>query len=67
MREDGVIRAQAVLIAIGINWEGHRRVLAVELANRESHRANRSGHDSKSQNWPNAALHDLVTHLRAVR
>lgn len=36
VREDGVIRAQAVLIAIGINWEGHRQVLAVELANRES-------------------------------
>ena len=33
---DGVIRSQAVLIAIGINWEGRRQVLAVELANRES-------------------------------
>lgn len=32
-----MIRSQAVLIAIGINWEGHRQVLAVELANRESH------------------------------
>ncbi|VXB58899.1 transposase [Burkholderia sp. 8Y] len=37
VRESGVIRSQAVLIAIGINWEGHRQVLAVELANRESH------------------------------
>jgi transposase-like protein len=36
VREDGVIRSQAVLIAIGINWEGQRQVLAVELANRES-------------------------------
>ena len=36
VREDGVIRSQAVLIAIGINWEGRRSVLAVELANRES-------------------------------
>lgn len=36
MREDGVIRSRAVLIAIGINWEGQRQVLAVELANRES-------------------------------
>ncbi len=36
IREDGVIRAQAVLIAIGINGEGQRQVLAVELANRES-------------------------------
>ncbi len=32
VRESGVIRSQAVLIAIGINWEGHRQVLAVELA-----------------------------------
>ena len=29
-------RSQAVLIAIGINWEGRRSVLAVELASRES-------------------------------
>ncbi|WP_201739390.1 IS256 family transposase, partial [Tepidimonas charontis] len=36
VREDGVISHQAVLIAIGINWEGQRQVLAVELANRES-------------------------------
>ena len=36
VRLDGVIRSQAVLIAIGINWEGRRQVLAVELANRES-------------------------------
>jgi putative transposase len=36
IREDGVIRSQAVLVAIGINWEGRRCVLAVELANRES-------------------------------
>lgn len=36
VREDGVIRTQAVLIAIGINWEGRREVLGVELANRES-------------------------------
>ena len=33
---DGVIRSQAVLIAIGINWEGRRQILAVELAHRES-------------------------------
>jgi putative transposase len=36
VREDGIIRSQAVLIAIGINWEGQRQVLAVDLANRES-------------------------------
>ncbi len=36
VREGGVIRPHAVLVAIGINWEGRRQVLAVELANRES-------------------------------
>jgi putative transposase len=36
VREDGSVRSQAVLIAIGINWEGRRNVLAVELASRES-------------------------------
>jgi len=34
--QDGVITSQAVQVAIGINWEGRRCVLAVELANRES-------------------------------
>jgi putative transposase len=36
VRDEGVIRSQAVLVAIGINWDGRRCVLAVELANRES-------------------------------
>ena len=36
VREEGVIRSRAVLIGIGINWEGRRCVLGVELANRES-------------------------------
>jgi transposase-like protein len=36
VREAGVILSQAVLIAIGIDWDGRRQVLAVELANRES-------------------------------
>lgn len=36
VRIDGVIRSQAVLVAIGINWEGRREVLGVELAGRES-------------------------------
>jgi transposase-like protein len=36
VRENGVIHSRAVLIAIGINWEGRRCVLAVELSNRES-------------------------------
>lgn len=36
VREDGAVRSQAVLAAIGINWEGRRSVLAIELASRES-------------------------------
>jgi transposase-like protein len=36
VREGGVIRSQAILIAIGINGDGRRCVLAVERANRES-------------------------------
>src|ERR1700760_1585623 len=36
VREAGVITSQAVLIAIGIDWDGRRQILAVELANRES-------------------------------
>lgn len=34
VREDGIIASHAVLIAIGLDWEG--QVLVVELANRES-------------------------------
>jgi hypothetical protein len=36
VRENGVIRSDAVLVAIGINWEGRRQLLAMEMANRES-------------------------------
>jgi putative transposase len=36
VREAGVIRSQAVLVAVGIDLDGRRGVLAVELANRES-------------------------------
>jgi putative transposase len=36
VREDGVIRSRAVLVALGINWDGRRQVLAVEIAQRES-------------------------------
>ena len=36
VRDSGAIRSRAVMIAIGIDWEGRRQVLAVELANRES-------------------------------
>lgn len=36
VRENGVIRSRAVLVAIGINDDGRRCILAVDLANRES-------------------------------
>jgi putative transposase len=36
VREAGVIRSHAVLVAIGIGWDGRRSVLGVELATRES-------------------------------
>ena|SRR5690242_1224136 len=32
----GSLQSQAVLLAIGINWEGQRQILGVELANRGS-------------------------------
>lgn len=37
VREGGVVMSQAVLIAIGVAWDGRRQILAVEMANRESH------------------------------
>lgn len=37
VRDNGVIGSMAVQIAIGINGEGQRQVLAVEMVNRESH------------------------------
>jgi len=36
VREEGVIRSRAVLVAVGVGWDGRRQVLGVELANRES-------------------------------
>ena len=36
VREGGVIRSQAVMIAVAVDWEGRRQVLGVVLANRES-------------------------------
>lgn len=36
VRESGVIVSQAVLLAVAVDTEGRRQVLAVELANRES-------------------------------
>lgn len=36
VREGGVIRDRAAQVAIGVDWEGRRNVLGVEMANRES-------------------------------
>ncbi|PWW03804.1 transposase-like protein [Hoeflea marina] len=36
VREAGIVMSQAVLIAVGIDWDGRRQILAVEMANRES-------------------------------
>jgi len=36
VRIEGAIRSQAVLIAIGISWDGRRCILGVELADKES-------------------------------
>lgn len=36
VREGGVGHSRAVLITLGIGWDGRRHVLSVELANRES-------------------------------
>lgn len=36
VREAGVICSRAVLVAIGIDWEGRRQILGVDLADRES-------------------------------
>jgi len=36
VRVDHVIRSQAVMVAIGIGWDGRRQVLGIEVAHRES-------------------------------
>ena len=36
VREGGVVMSQAVLIAVGVDWDGRRQILAVKMANRES-------------------------------
>ncbi len=36
VREEGHIVSRAILVALGIDWEGRRQVLAVEYAQRES-------------------------------
>ena len=42
VREGGVVTSQAVLIAIGVDWDGRCQILAVEMANRESPRTSSS-------------------------
>jgi transposase-like protein len=39
VREAGVVMSQAVLIAVGIDWDGRRQILAVEMTGRESRSA----------------------------
>jgi putative transposase len=36
VREEGAIESRAILVALGIDWEGRRQVLALEYAQRES-------------------------------
>jgi transposase-like protein len=60
VREGGIVTSQAVLIAVGIDWDGRRQNLAVEMANRESHSAGKSfclanasaGSQGSSWWWP---------------
>jgi len=39
VREAGVVMSQAVLISVGIDWDGRRQILSVEIASRESRSA----------------------------
>jgi len=55
VRIDSVIQSQAVLIAVGIDWEGRRQILGVELANRESR-----------SSWPEFLLGLKARGLRGV-
>ncbi len=72
VRQDGVIRSQAVQIAIGINDEGRRQMLAVELANRESQTSwKRRLLDLKSRGlrgwnlWSRMTTRDSTGHCRS--
>src|SRR5437588_730465 len=83
VREAGVIASQAVLIAIGIDWDGRRQVLAVELANRESRSSWRdftearrdlaawlakwSGKYSKLTGWVEENIDETLTFYRLPR
>ncbi len=39
VREAGIVTSQAVLIAVGVDWDGRRQILAVDMAGRESRSA----------------------------
>lgn len=52
VRVDGVVQSQAVQIAIGVNMDGRRRILAVELANRESTTSSRDSFLCQLADWP---------------
>ena len=36
VRENSIVKSQAILTAIGVNWDGNREILGIELSNRES-------------------------------
>jgi len=55
VRENSVVQSRAVLVAIGVNWDGRRCVLGVDLANRES-----------TSSWKNFLLHLKQRGLRGV-
>jgi len=61
VREAGVIASQAVLIAIGIDWDGRRQILAVELANRESSDHLNSRHPVSNTGASTVACTDACT------
>jgi transposase-like protein len=56
VRQEGIICSRAVLVAIGVDGEGRRQILAVELANRES-----------SSSWKEFLLRLKKRGLRGVR
>jgi putative transposase len=62
VREAGVVRSQAVLLAVGIDWDGRRQILAVELANRESRSSWKNfllGLRERGLPWDGLAVHPL--------
>jgi len=70
VREDGVIRGQAVMIGIGIHREGRRCVLAVGLANRESSSSGReflAGWKQRGLNGAEFVVSDDRAGLRPAR